>query len=303
VTVLLSLVVKNQALKGLQKWIEKWVDPLKNADRVVFDDALCVAAELAAKNGQNEAAEQVCKLWASTLIKIDNCPFSFPSLTSNRYLARLFLKGILAEPLGLTKEACQQYLKSLKSAVDARMKLGRRLVYGKWTWEKLLTMAGKQAIKTEPDRFTKEQRKAKWIGGDKAPDEAIKAAETRLQLQTGLPTDYVEFLRVSNGFSAQSSTAPPLLSVENIGWLKDKVDAQIMEAFKEYPDDVPRVLDSSLLISEQTEADMVLLVPPGKSGDTWQCWFFAGWIPGEMRYPSFRHYFEDAFGQLKDQNV
>jgi hypothetical protein len=120
-------------------------------------------------------------------------------------------------------------------------------------------------------------------------------------LQTGLPAHYVEFLRVSNGFSALSSTAPPLLSVENIGWLKEKVDAQTLAILNQYPgDDLPQVLESSLLISEQIGTDMVLLIPPGKSSASWQCWFFAHWIPGEIRYPSFRHYFEEAFSRLKD---
>jgi len=291
-----------EALKGFQKWIERWEDELDNSIRAEFDDALGVAAELAAKNGQIDTAEQICKLWVSMLIKSGGGPFSFPSLTSNRHLARLFLQGILAEPLGLTKEACQLYLKGLKSAVDARMKQGRRLVYGKWTWEKLLTTASKQAIKNEPDQFTREQRKGKWIGRSNSTDEAIKAAETRLQI--GLPADYVEFLHASNGFSALSSTAPPLLSVESIGPLKDKVDAQTLAIFKEYPgDDLPQALESSLLISEQMETDMVLLIPPGKSSGSWQCWFFAHWIPGEIRYPSFRHYFEEAFARLKDQSV
>jgi hypothetical protein len=288
-----------EALKGLQKWIEKWEDKPDNSIRAQFDDVLCLAAELAAKNGQTETAEKICKLWGSMLIKAGDGPFSFPSLTSNRHLARLLLQGVLAEPLGLRKEACQLYLKSLEFAVDARMKQGRRLVYGKWTWEKLLTTASKQAIKNESDQFTKEQRKGKWIGRDRAMDEAIKAAETRLQ--TGLPAHYVEFLRVSNGFSALSSTAPPLLSVENIGWLKEKVDAQTLAILNQYPgDDLPQVLESSLLISEQIGTDMVLLIPPGKSSASWQCWFFAHWIPGEIRYPSFRHYFEEAFSRLKD---
>jgi hypothetical protein len=290
-----------EALKGLQKWIEKWEDEVSNSTRVEFDRALCVAAELAAKNGQTEKAEQICKLWVSMLIKCDGA-FSFPSLTSNRYLARLFLQGLLAEPLGLTKEACQLYLKSLKSTVDTRMKRGRRLMYGKWTWEKLLATASKQSIKNEPDQFTKEQRKGKWIGRDHAMDEAIKAVETRLQ--TRLPADYVEFLRASNGFSALSSTAPPLLSVQDIGWLKEKVDAQTLAILKEYPgDDLPQVLESCLLVSEQIETDMVLLIPPRTNSSSWQCWFFAHWIPGEIRYPSFRHYFEESFARSKDQSI
>ena len=65
--------------------------------------------------------------------KAEGNPFSFAKLTSNRHLARLLAQGILAEPLGLTKEACQLYFKNLKSAVDACMKQGRRLIYGKWT--------------------------------------------------------------------------------------------------------------------------------------------------------------------------
>jgi hypothetical protein len=46
---------------------------------------------------------------------------------------------------------------------------------------------------------------------------------------------------------------------------------------------------------------MIWLIPPAGESDGWQIWFFAAWIPGERRYPSFRHFIEHALQELERQ--
>lgn len=293
-----SASLELQALAGLEEYLESWNG---NVADMFYGDASCLAAELAAKIGRTERAIHFAQLWAR---KYPEFPlgYNFPCMSSNRHVAPFLLQGILSEAIGLTKVCCQSYLKNLKAAVDARMKRGRKLAYGKWTWEKLLTSAGKRAIKGEPDLFTKEERKSKWLGRQPATDAEIVAAEKRMDLK--LPPDYVGFLRASNGLSALSSTAPPLLDVGRIGWLRDAVDSATLDILKDYPgENLSEAIESSILVSELKESDMVLLVPPRPNEDQWQCWFLAHWVPGEIRYPSFRHYVEEVFQNSQTETV
>jgi hypothetical protein len=287
-----------EGLKGLEKWIQDW----DNRSWGEYATATSLGAELAAKNGQNARATHFAQLWARKYSEVEGGGFSFPCMGSNRHIAPLLLQGILSEPLGLTKASCQLYLKNLKAAVDARMKCGRKLAYGKWTWEKLLTSASKRAIKAKPDLFTKDERKSKWLGRPSATNAAIAAAEKRLNVK--LPSDYTDFLRTSNGLGAMSSIAPALIGTEKIDWLKNSIDSEMLNILKEYPgEDFSCTIESSILISELKETDMVLLIPPYPGNDLWQCWFFAHWVPGEMRFPSFRHYLEQTFQNLQTEAV
>ena len=288
-----------EALNGLEKYVQHFD---RSGDACSYDEATCIAAELAAKNGRTEQAIHFAQLWVRKYSEVEGGGCNFPCMASNRHVAPLLLQGILSEALCLTKPSCQSYLKNLKAAVDARMKRGRKLAYGKWTWEKLLTSASKRAIKAEPDLFTKDERKNKWVGREPASDGSITAVEKQLNLE--LPSYYAEFLHVSNGLSALSGTAPALLAVEKIAWLKDSIDSETLNILKNYPgEDFSRAIESSILISELKETDMVLLIPPHPGDDRWQCWFFAHWIPGEMRFPSFRHYLEQAFQNLQTKDV
>jgi len=56
-------------------------------------------------------------------------------------------------------------------------------------------------------------------------------------------------------------------------------------------------MDRCLLASDRAAGEMVLLVPPVGEDGRWETRFFASWVPGEVRYPSFRHYLEQ---QLQD---
>ena len=288
-----------EALAGLEEYIRNYEDGKPDC---TYYEATCLAAELAAKNGRTEQAVFYAQLWARRYSEVEGGGCNFPCMASNRHVAPLLLQGSLSEALGLTKATCQSYLKGLKTAVDARMKRGRKLAYGKWTWERLLTAISKRAIKAQPDSYPKDERKSKWLGQQPATNDAITAVEKRLNVK--LPFDYAEFLRTSNGLSALSGTAPALLAAEKVDWLKDSINSEMLNILKDYPgEDFSPAIESSLLISEIEETNMVLLIPPHPGNDQWQCWFVAHWIPGEMRFPSFRHYLEQVFQDLQTEAV
>jgi cell wall assembly regulator SMI1 len=201
----------------------------------------------------------------------------------------------------VTPEECQTYLRDLQAVVEARIQRRRALVYGTWSWERLLKAASKQAILAEADSYSSAERKSRWLGRAPAAEEAIAAAERRLDVM--LPPDYRAFLATSNGFSALSSTAPALLPVEEIDYLRAIVDAEMLDSLKTYPgDDMPTVMDTCIQVSERDVAELVFLIPPQRVGEPWQTWFFAHWVPGEVRYPSFRHYLEQVFQDLQASN-
>jgi hypothetical protein len=276
-----------EALAGLDKYLADiepigWIPPL----------ALCLAAELAARNGRAEQATHYAVRWAEGYPTFwANCVFE--CMACNRHMAPLLLQGILAAPLRLTAESCRRYLEALLAAVNARMKHGRTLVYGAWSWPRLLAAISKQAIAAEPDMYTPEERRSQWIGRAGASEAAIAAAEARLRVQ--LPPDYLEFVRASNGLSPVASTSPRLLPIEEIDYLRHVADPEMFDIYKGYPgDDMPAAIESCILASDRDAEEMVLLIPPLTAGAQWQTWFFAHWVPGEIRYPSFRHYMEET---------
>ena len=99
------------------------------------------------------------------------------------------------------------------------------------------------------------------------------------------------------------SNSPWRLPVEEIDYLRAIVDAEMLDILKTYPgDDMPTVMDTCIQVSERDAAELVFLIPPQRVGEPWQTWFFAHWVPGEVRYPSFRHYLEQVFQDLQASN-
>jgi hypothetical protein len=104
--------------------------------------------------------------------------------------------------------------------------------------------------------------------------------------------------------SALSTIAPALLTVEKIDWVRNSASFESLgllfleDILGSY---VPKAIESSLLISEVRETDMVLLIPPQTNNEGWQTWFVAHWVPGEIRFPSFRHYLEYAFENMQTE--
>jgi hypothetical protein len=280
-----------EALMGLEKYLDEtgggW-------DLAV---AACLAAELAAHNNHPGRATRYAVRWAEDYPTFWS-NYSFPSMACNRHVAPLLLRGILAAPLGLSATSSRRYLTGLLAAVENRRRHGRTLVFGTWSWPHLLGAISKWAIQRAPDLYTEEERAARWIGRQAATAEAVTSTEARLGLQ--LPDDYRTFVLASNGLSPTSSVEAPLLPVEEIDYLRQVIDAETLADYKEYGDetsDLPAAIERSILISDRAVAEMVLLIPPLGASDQWQTWFVTSWIPGEVRYPSFRHYIEQ---QLQD---
>jgi AraC-like DNA-binding protein len=286
---------EREALLGLDKYLAAYTD---DQPTYMFAIATCLAAELAARNGMREQAIAYAQRWAE---QYPRHQYILPTMASNRHLAPLLLQGILAERFGVTPDACQTYLRDLQAVVEARMQRGRALVYGTWSWERLLKAVSTQTLAGDSAHFSMLAGSSGWQGQAPASEEALAAAEQRLGIT--LPADYRAFLGTSNGFAALSSTTPALLPVEQIDYLRHILDAEILAILKEYPgDDMPAIMDSCIQVSERDAEELVLLIPPQAAGEAWQTWFFAHWVPGEIRYPSFRHYLEQVFQDLQASN-
>jgi SMI1/KNR4 family protein SUKH-1 len=149
---------------------------------------------------------------------------------------------------------------------------------------------------------------AGWCGLPPASHESVTEAEQRLGIR--LPPSYKSFLSVTNGWYLFSSFIERLFSVHEIDWLRvlrpDDL-ALIQQYYKEdeitdkqYLDyDTPKNMEflrhryypDCLLVGRgwTGEGEMILLnskivFPDGE----WEAIFFADWLPGNKRYPSFR---------------
>lgn len=138
-------------------------------------------------------------------------------------------------------------------------------------------------------RVTAELVAAGWLGSPPADEETLATAEGRLG--TRLPPSYRSFLAVSNGFLQPDLIVPRLRSADEIGWYGDIApeSVAIWAEFAE-PDDAIGRLAGCLQVSDvELVGDAVyLLDPTGHAEDgEWDAYFFASWVPGVERYPSF----------------
>lgn len=165
---------------------------------------------------------------------------------------------------------------------------------------KTLQEISKKALLLNDFDFSDEQIKAKWLGTTVAQDKEISDTEKRLKIK--LPDDYVEFLKISNGFPQTSSTSCSFLSVDKIDYLKT-LDEDLVEIWNENDalKEVGEALTTAILIGGLNEEQQFLLIPPNKTRDKWAYWQFASWIPGEEEYPSLKDYFKSDLSFLKEQ--
>ena len=144
--------------------------------------------------------------------------------------------------------------------------------------------------------FTEEQKRYNWLGYAPAKDAAIEATEKRLNCS--LPKDYIEFLKITNGFPQTNDVVnSTLLPVEEIDFLV-YIDEDLIEIWEENDTILGEKLRSSILIGGKNEEQMVLLIPDKKG---WICWQFASWIPGERAFKSFTDYLKKDLAFWKEQ--
>jgi cell wall assembly regulator SMI1 len=163
--------------------------------------------------------------------------------------------------------------------------------------EKILRGISKSVFLLNEIDFTEEQKKSKWLGYAPATDAAIEATEKRLNCS--LPTDYKDFLRITNGF-AQTNNAvhSSFLPIEKIDYLLN-LDDDLIEIWEDTGNvEVGKILRTSILIGGLNESQHVLLIPQKKG---WIYWQFASWIPGERPHKTLKTYFKYVFDFFKDE--
>jgi hypothetical protein len=102
------------------------------------------------------------------------------------------------------------------------------------------------------------------------------------------------------GYRAEHGTGfGALLPVAEIDYLKKIKEPYIFDLLLDYPqkegeEEAHREkLSNAILISQYPDEQQVWLIPEDQAKTRWQTWFFAAWVPGEIRYPGFLHYMED----------
>jgi hypothetical protein len=149
----------------------------------------------------------------------------------------------------------------------------------------------------DPEVVTPELLASGWLGASGATEEQLVALELRLGRR--LPPSYRSFLQVSNGFLQPGSIVPRVLSTDEVDWYRtrhqDVIDVWA-EALRdpgaeEAPDTFERYLPSCLQVSEvERIGDAVYLLNPEvvNAAGEWEAFYFASWVPGANRCPSFR---------------
>jgi hypothetical protein len=140
------------------------------------------------------------------------------------------------------------------------------------------------------------------LGYPGATEEQITAFEASLGVT--LPPSYRAFLSVSNGFRQPGMIVPRLLALEEVDWFRvrnqDTIDTWVSgleHSLREAPhiletesDPFERYLPTALEISAyETVGTVIYLLNPKivTSEGEWEALYFAHWIPGAERYPSF----------------
>ena len=149
----------------------------------------------------------------------------------------------------------------------------------------------------DPD-LTPEIIASGWLGAPGAGDAELAALEARLG--TTLPPSYRSFLQISNGFIQPNVLVPRLLSSGEVDWFRvrhqDTIEAWSFGASggtgePEYPGSFEQYLPTALQVSavEHAGSAVYLLNPRVVDADgEWEAFYFAHWVPGVDRYPSFR---------------
>lgn len=147
----------------------------------------------------------------------------------------------------------------------------------------ILVDISEKAIKLEDFDFTSEQIKNSWLGNIPATETQISEVENMLGVK--LPEDYIEFLRITNGFLAPNDVEPSFENIEKIDFFKN-VDEFTIEAYGLVE------LENAIIIGGISEEQYFLLLPPKSENEKWKYWKFANWMAGEQPFENLKEYFQ-----------
>lgn len=166
--------------------------------------------------------------------------------------------------------------------------------------QRLLKEISKRTLLLNEYHFTEEQKQSNWLGESPASDDEIGIA--KMSLQSELPDDYIEFLKITNGFPQCTSTGVTFLPISEVDYLIN-IDEDLVEIWNNDDEliDIGQALSASLLIGGKNEEQYFLLIPPNDSNRKWRYWKFASWIPGEHEFKSLKDYFKAELVFLREE--
>ncbi|WP_298903816.1 SMI1/KNR4 family protein [uncultured Psychroserpens sp.] len=163
----------------------------------------------------------------------------------------------------------------------------------------LLKQISEKAIALGDFEFTQEQTENKWLGTKPASEAEIKLTEKRLGIE--FPTDFRQFLSITNGFSAPNDIEPTLESINKIDFLKN-IDSYIIEAYSvDGIENIGKQLEQSIIVGGINQEQQFLLIPPNSTNEKWKYWKFANWHPGEEEHKNLESYFKEVLSFMKEQ--
>jgi cell wall assembly regulator SMI1 len=161
-----------------------------------------------------------------------------------------------------------------------------------------------------------EYRDRGYLGYPGAGEQEIAAAERRLQCR--LPNSFRSFLMASDGWAAMGAASPgKLWSVSELGWLRER-QQDLIRAGRVFQMSLEEHLllqghdifyhgpfmESCLEISDWGDACILFLCPEVTTSEgEWECWEWASWHPGAMRYPSFAAWFASQLEHFSRQAI
>jgi cell wall assembly regulator SMI1 len=163
----------------------------------------------------------------------------------------------------------------------------------------LLRQISEKAIELADLEFTQEQADNKWLGTKPASETDIKLTEKRLGIE--FPTDFKQFLLVTNGFSAPNEIEPSFEPINRVDLLKN-IDNDIIEAYSiDGIENIGKQLEQSILVGGINQEQYFLLIPPNSINEKWKYWKFANWCPGEEEHENLESYFIDVLTFMNEQ--
>lgn len=171
-------------------------------------------------------------------------------------------------------------------------------------WKPFLSNWSQQLLQSSlADHVDRPVESAKWLGFKAATKRCIQALEKRLGVS--LPPSYRAFLQVSNGWRQTTSFISRIRPTAEVDWFRAE-NQHWVEVYSEDGSQQPdseyycytadgaadhRAVHMATLLQISDVCDGVyLLNPQAVTPDgEWEAWFFANWIPGAKRFPSFAH--------------
>ena len=153
------------------------------------------------------------------------------------------------------------------------------------------------------DRVSPTPQSPDWLGYSPAGQQDLRELENRLGM--ALPPSYRSFLLVSDGWRRTTFAIDRIRPAAEVDWFRVENEQWVelyAQAGSDLPDEAYFVYHRgsgfdhrgehmrSLVQISDVDDGVYLLNPEAVTPDgEWEAWFFANWIPGATRYPSFAH--------------